>query len=135
MISPPPFNSGSTGIGGATGGSNGNGNNGGSAVVVGGGGTNGGGNGSSGGSGSGGGGGSGKGHVKSASVSSPGPSADGTAIALTADPLRQRYWKFFLFHREKKTIEHFVNKKKKFKKIKIEHFCFEFIQFHLWFDV
>ena len=32
---------------------------------------------------------SGKGHVKSASVSSPGPSADTTTT--TTDPLRQRY--------------------------------------------
>lgn len=36
--------------------------------------------------------GSGKGHVKSASVSSPGPSADSSAnSAATTDPLRQRY--------------------------------------------
>lgn len=77
--------SGSTGVAGATGvGGNGNGGtNGGSGGVSG-----------SGGGGSVAGGNSGKGHVKSASVSSPGPSADGTAVALTADPLRQRYFFF-----------------------------------------
>lgn len=66
----------------------------GSAGGVGQGGAGGGGVGGVGGGGSnvGGGGGSGKGHVKSASVSSPGPSADSTTNnAASNDPLRQRY--------------------------------------------
>ncbi|XP_053669981.1 MAP/microtubule affinity-regulating kinase 3 [Anopheles nili] len=60
-------------------------------TVAGGGGAGGGGNGGSVGTGGGGGGGgTGKGHVKSASVSSPGPSADSTTnSAATNDPLRQ----------------------------------------------
>nr|XP_049466532.1 MAP/microtubule affinity-regulating kinase 3 isoform X6 [Anopheles coluzzii] len=65
----------------------------GSVSVGGAGSVTGGGNGGSnvGGGGGGGGGGTGKGHVKSASVSSPGPSADSTTnSAATNDPLRQR---------------------------------------------